>query len=154
ALGQLRLLLDEFPELPEGWAALAELCRKLNLPFEEMAARCAALEHGGPADPGLRERFGLGERLALREGISSGLRVDDTLLVGTRAGWIYEIDGRSLELVGKRRFPAAVKGLSGGALVRALLDDRTKVDVLDSLRQLEAADAPPEWHNLTGHDGR
>ena len=103
AAHRLRKLLEEFPEFIPALEAKAELCRKADLAFEEIDARCRLLElTGKETDPWLRSG-------SAWSGIATGqqikalpILVGDRLYVGTLGGWMYAIDVRTLEVAARR----------------------------------------------------
>ena len=155
----LEQILREFPECRQAWKAKGELCRMDNRPWEEVEARCRLLElTGQQADPYLREKFGLAKRLPTGQNLRTDLvRFQDALFFGSEAGFIFELDTRSLEIIDHQEQPAAVLGLTPTGKLKAYLDDRTNADVAEfpgerEIKQISArhqgaavSDPPVRW---------
>jgi len=157
ALSQVRSLLDQFPEFHEAWSVRAELARKAGLPYEELAARCNNLEQSQQDnDPVLRAEFGLVRRIATGNDITAPpVRLRDSAYIGTLAGWLYEIDLRSLDVMQKKEQPSAIRNLFERQRLWAFLDN-AKEDLLTELGPWwdKPPDGPAEWHNVDGYAGR
>src|SRR5262249_15422724 len=100
AFKELDAVLSDLPEFQPALAAKVELCRLDKRPWQEVEARCRLLElTGKETDPVLREKFGLVKRIATGQNVRTGLiRSQDSLFFGTEAGFVFELDIRSLDI--------------------------------------------------------
>jgi hypothetical protein len=151
----LRGLLERDPEAAEGWALRAELARQEGLEAEEVAARCRHLElTGEEVSPELRERWGLVRRIATHNDLTCDLtRLGEVVYAGTRGGWLYGIDARSLEVAVKKEFPAAFAALSGSGQLKAYFADRQSRNVAEHLDESPLLPAKPPPESISGYDG-
>jgi hypothetical protein len=151
--------LDELtaldPDRAEAWAINADLGRAAGDEFAEIAARCRHLElTGQDSSPELTKR-GLIKRIATGHDLRADLRaVGNTVYAGTSAGWVYQIDARSLEIE-KAEYPGTVARLYASEGLKALfyggewraLASRSETDLPPRPK------GPPDWHVTSGYDG-
>jgi outer membrane protein assembly factor BamB len=133
AFKELDAVLHDFPEFQPAWAARVDLCRLDKRSWQEVEARCRVLElTGKETDPVLHEKFGLVKRIATGQNLRTSLvRLQDSLFFGTEAGFVFELDTRSLDIVEKKEQPAAVLSLTPTGKLKAHFDDRSAGDVAE-----------------------